>query len=193
MPYNMEESRKAFEVIRQLLLEATNETLDVSVIVGDSGLTAIISDEQERIEFISKRGGKEWMLSDEAKLAGQFTITGVAVGDGDLTFIAGGEIFTVTPTASDDNVAIATALITAVNGSSSTWTANTTGAGIVRMVPLVDGQGNAKFVTTSGDTGVTLDAKDPTEAPIDIQLGGTAKLNGRNAIFQGSAFRTPTP
>jgi hypothetical protein len=46
---------------------------------------------------------------------------------------------------------------------------------------------------SSADTGVTLDAKAPTEAPLDIVLGGTAKLNSRNAIFQGSAFRAPAP
>ena len=193
MPYSMEDSRKAFEVVRQLLLGATDETLDIATIVGDTDFTAVIADEQERIEFVSKRGGKEWMLSEEVKLAGEFTIAGTAVGDGILSFIAGGEVFAFTPTASDDNVAMATALITEINGSSANWTASTAVAGIVRVVPLVEGLNNAHFIATSADTGVAVDAKSPTEAPIDIQLGGTATLNGRNKVFQGSAFRNPTP
>jgi hypothetical protein len=189
----MEESRKSFEVIRQLLLNATDETLDVQTIVDDTKLGAIITNEQERIEFVSKRGGKEWLLSEETKFAGSFTIVGTATIDSDLTFETLDETFTVTATAGQSEIDIASALITAVNTSSGTWTANTTGAGIVRMVPLSNEYSKTGFKASSTDAGVVVSAKSPNQAPFDIHLPGQAKLNGRNAIFQGSAFRTPTP
>jgi hypothetical protein len=188
----MEQSRDAFDVVRGLLKEATNETLDVSTIVGDTGFSAIITDEQERLEFVARLGDKYWLLTEEVKLGGSFTFAGTAAaGEGDITLSLGGEKITFTPTAADtpDLVAAAAA---AINGSSLNWTGSSSGA-VTRVLPLVEGLNGQTFVAQSEDTGITVTAKSPFELPADIQLGGTATLNGRTAIFPGSAFRTPTP
>jgi hypothetical protein len=119
MSYTMEQSRLAFELVRGLLIDATNETLDVSVIVADTGFAAIITDEQERIEFVSKLGDKNWILSEQPKLAGSFTFTGVAAGDGDIRVSLGSEQYTFTPVAADDAAAIALLCVAAINGGST--------------------------------------------------------------------------
>lgn len=192
MAYTMEESRKAFEVVRQLLLAATDETLDVSVIVGDSDYSGIITDEQERIEFLAKRGGKEWMLSEELKYAGTFTFAGTCAGDGYLTVSTGNEQFTFAPTTGDDAATIAAQCVSTINSQSSTWTASATGD-TVRVVPLVEGLNKNDFTSESTDSGVTITQRSPYKPPYDLQLGGTATLNGRHSIFPGTAFRAPAP
>ena len=190
MSYTKNNSLKGFEVIRQLLLNATNETLDVQTVVDDTELSAIIPNEQERLEFISKRGSKEWLLSEDTKFAGSFTIAGLALG-GDVTFKTLNETFIITASAGQTETDIASALVTAINGSSDVWTSTIIASGVVRVIPLSDVYPKAGFQASSTDAGLTVTAKSPNEAPIDIQLGGTIQLNGRNKIFQGTSFRTP--
>jgi hypothetical protein len=192
MPYTMQDSRAAFERVRQLVLQAPAGGVDVNTVLADSEFAAIITSEAERSEFIWRRGGKEWTFSEDPKLCGDFTITGTAAGDGDVTVKVGSESYTITPAAGDDNVAVATAIINAINSGSTKWNASTTAAGVVLVCPIGDID-EAGFEATVGDTGLTVASRGPFEAPIYVKFGGTVKPNGRTITFQGTASRAPQP
>ncbi len=189
MAYTMEESRKAFEEVRKALLDEADESMLFSDVIALPGFATYISDENERIEFIAKRHGKEFIAVDGIREYGEVVTAGTAAGDGTVDVTFGAHSFSHTPTAGDSEVDVAVAIAAEVN-SKPGWSAITAG-GTVSI--FNDGSVYRGSVTGSAtDTGFTVTSKDFIDQPAAF-VSGRVTLNGRHSIFPGTAFRAPAP
>ena len=104
------------------------------------------------------------------------------------TLTIGTETFTFTPAAADPVETLAVSLAAEINGNSTQWTA-TTAAGVVRITPLTGTGAGSIFTVTIADTGATASVKQPSDAPLDFQVGGDIQLITESILFGGSASR----